>query len=188
MKRLLVILVILAFVLVGCEKQTEQNTLTNNGGGNQQPSAPQQPATTTVTQNPPETTQNDGNSKQDLLDKIDWNSIEDETIILLVDEFGAVEYVGTGANEGGRLFVPDKQDLLEFINNYEFNLTALEENGKTVYILTEIKKKPAPITDGFDLLPPEVQDAFENLLDHYPTNLNPGGANLGGGTGGEVAY
>jgi len=185
MKKILVLLVILAFALVACEKQAEQNTITNTGGGNQQgsaPAAPQQTTTTTVTQPPEETNQNTG---QEILNKIDWNSIDDKTIVLVVDEFGSMEYVG-GTNEGGRLFVPNKEDFLEFINNYDFELTTREENGKTVYILTEIKKKLNPIADGLSLLPPEVQDAFENLLVNYPSGFSSSsGTSSGGGTGGE---
>jgi hypothetical protein len=187
MKKFLVLLVILAFVLVACEKETEQ--VTNTGGGNQQGTAPAAQQTTTTAQTHEETIQSDENSGQDVLNKIDWNSIEDGAIILLVDEFGSVEYVGAGASNGKRLFVPDKEDFLEFINNYDFELTTLEENGKTVYSLTEIKKKPSPIADGLSLLPAEVQEAFENLLENYPSTLSPGReTSSGGGTGGEVAY
>ena len=78
--------------------------------------------------------------------------------------------------------MPDKGDFEDFVNNYDFELTTLNESGKTVYVLKEIKKKPIPITNGLSLLPQDVQDAFENLLDRYPSlTTSSGGVSNGGG-------
>ncbi len=180
MKKLLVLLVILSFFIVGCEKQAEPSNAATTGGESQQETAPAaQPA---ATQNPAETNQAD--SDQKLLNKIDWNSIEDGAILIQANQFGAVEYVGAGSDQGWRIFVPDKNDFLDFINNYDFELTTLEENGKTVYRLKEIKRKPAPVTNGLSLLPQDVQGAFGNLLANYPNFLSSGNGVSSSGIGG----
>jgi len=192
MKKVLVFLMILALVFVSCETQTKAPE-TNTGGGSQgsAPGAPGAEQTTTQQTTTTTVTGGDGTApelsalEQEILDKIDWDSVKNGTIILMVKEFNAVEYVDFHTVDGWRLFVPSKKDLLNFIENYDYEIITLTNNGKTVYIFKEIGKKLVPITDALSLLPPNILEAYENLLDDYPSLTNPGGANPGRGTGGD---
>ena len=161
MKRLLAILVILAFVLMGCQKQAEQKPAI---GAVEQP-AVSAPKAAVVQETPkPE-------EKNELFDKIDWNSMPDKSIILFVQSFGAEQYVNYGSTKTWRLLVPIKNDFKEFVTKYDFKLDTLKNNGKTIYALTELGKKQTLGTNGFDSLPSEVKAAYENLLDKYPNLL-----------------
>ncbi len=157
MKRLFAILVILALVLMGCQKQTEQKTATA-----EQVSAPK----AAVVQETPKQEE-----KNALFDKIDWNSIPDKSIILFVEKFGAEQYVNYGSARTLRLLIPIKNDFKEFVTKYDFKLETLKNNGKTVYALTELGRRQTLSKNGFDSLPSEVKAAYENLLDKYPNLL-----------------
>ena len=193
MKKVLVFLMILALVLVSCETQTKAPE-TNTGGGSQgsAPGAPGTEQTTTQLTTTTTVTQGEGGTapelsalEQEILDKIDWDSVKNGTIILMVKEFNAVEYVNFHTVDGWRLFVPSKKDLLNFIENYDYEIITLTNNGKTIYIFKEIGKKLVPITDALSLLPPNILEAYENLLDDYPSSFSKYATSSGRGTGGE---
>jgi len=110
-------------------------------------------------------------SEQGALDKIDWNSINEGTIVLLANEwsFNTIPQIDFNRDSGWKVLVPSKEELKKFLKNYEFEIITKIQDGKKVFVIKEKYKRILPLPDGLNLLPPEVQDAAANLKDSYPS-------------------
>ena len=113
-------------------------------------------------------------SEQGALDKIDWGSIDDGTIVLLSNEWGfnnvpLFDFNHLTADNNWRAFVPSKDELVKFLQYYEFEIVPVEKDGKKVFVIKEVRKRDLPLPGAFDLLPPELQDAALNLKQSYPS-------------------
>lgn len=165
MKKILVILVILAFVLVGCQKQTEPTPTVSTV---EQP-AVSAPKTTTVAEAPAQTSQQQ--EKNALFDKIDWNNIDDKTIVIFVQQFGNEQYVNYGSTKTWRMLMPIKNDFVDFISTYNYKFETITQNSKTLYTFTETSKRNVKLRHALDSQPQYIQSAYEKLLDEYPNLL-----------------
>ncbi len=125
-------------------------------------------------------------TEQGALDKIDWSSINDGTIVLLSNEwnFNNIPFIDFNPfvkDNSWQAFVPSKEELVKFLQRYDFEIVPMEKDGKKVFVIKEVKKRDLPLPGAFNLLPSEVQDAAMNLTRQYSFSTIGGGSVSGSG-------
>jgi len=111
--------------------------------------------------------------REEALDRIDWESINDGTIVLLTTKSNVfMNYISMLSPASWYIFVPSRQELEKFMKLYDFEMKIIGDGHKTLFLIEEKQKKNG--SSPFIFQDPLLQ-AFFNLPYRHPSCFGGGG-------------
>lgn len=183
-QKILLTLIVLVFVISACKKEApltgdvvKNIQPTRQDSANTYRNTPQtgetkaedvsQQETLTEEYREEHTQYNEEEKIEKAIEKIDWESIEDKSIVLLVNDFSKEDFVYSQNSGDWKIFVPTKEEVRKLIGNYNYKLITLNEGGKTIYVIKEEEKRENPSGNELASLPEEIIESYSTLVEYY---------------------